>query len=358
MNEFLRLEAAAAGGNPKVRGVAYSGGKMALPGWKHPVVVDLAGMEIPESVPLLTNHENRTSARVGMVAARIEEGVLAIEGEIVSSNGQAAGILEQATAGADWQLSIGAEVKKSELVRAGTRVVNGQEHAAPFHHVTESVLREVSVVAVGADATTHLKVTALFTLTGAVPAADEGSQGAAPAGGAVPAAAQASQAAGASPAAGADQTARAAAPDAGVAAAAQAVAAERERVAGIQRACAGEFPEIEREAVNAGWTVHTASQKVLAAIRAARPMADVAIAVRRDPGPAFKRRVLEAALCLRASIAEADLVRHYGEEVVGSASRNRELSLHQLFVECARLEGIAVPRSFDNDTIRAAFSRT
>ncbi|MBP7572158.1 MAG: hypothetical protein KBA95_19040, partial [Acidobacteria bacterium] len=339
-----------------VRGVAYSGGKMALPGWKHPVVVDLAGMEIPESVPLLTNHENRTSARVGMVAARIEEGVLVIEGEIVSSNGQAAGILEQATAGADWQLSIGAEVKKSELVRAGTRVVNGQEHAAPFHHVTESVLREVSVVAVGADATTHLKVTALFTLTGAVPAPEEGSQGAATAGGASPAAAQASQAAGASPAAGVGQTARAATPDAGVAAAAQAVAAERERVAGIQRACAGEFPEIEREAVNAGWTVHTASQKVLAAIRAARPMADVNIAVRRDPGPAFERRVLEAALCLRASIAEADLVRHYGEEVVGSASRNREISLHQLFVECARLEGIAVPRSFGNDTIRAAFS--
>ena len=44
---------------PKVRGVAYSGGKMALPGWKHPVVVDLAGMEIPESVPLLTNHGNQ-----------------------------------------------------------------------------------------------------------------------------------------------------------------------------------------------------------------------------------------------------------------------------------------------------------
>jgi len=341
MNEFLRLEAAAAGGNPKVRGVAYSGGKMALPGWKHPVVVDLAGMEIPESVPLLTNHENRTSARVGMVAARIEDGVLSIEGEIVSSNGQAAGILEQATAGADWQLSIGAEVKKSELVKAGTRVVNGQEHAAPFYHVTESVLREVSVVAVGADASTRLKVTALFALTGAVPAPDEGSQGAAAAAGAAPAAAPAAQAA---------------TPEAGAVAAAQAVAAERERVAGIQRACAGEFPEIEREAVNAGWTVHAASQKVLAAIRAARPMADVNIAVRRDPGPAFERRVLEAALCLRASIAEADLVRHYGEEVVGGASRNRELSLHQLFVECARLEGIAVPRSFGNDTIRAAFS--
>jgi hypothetical protein len=66
--------------------------------------------------------------------------------------------------------------------------------------------------------------------------------------------------------------------------------------------------------------------------------------------------VLEAALCLRANIGEDELVRHYGDEVLSGASRSRDLSLHQLFVECARLEGITVPRSFGNDTIRAAFS--
>lgn len=157
MNEFVTIEAAAEGGKPKVKGVAYSGGKMSLPGWKHPVVVDLSGMEIPDTVPLLTNHENRTGSRVGMVAAQVRDNALHIEGEIVSSSGLAAGIVEQAQAGADWQLSIGAEVKKSELVKTGTRVVNGQEHAAPFYHVTASVLREVSVVAVGADQATRMK---------------------------------------------------------------------------------------------------------------------------------------------------------------------------------------------------------
>ncbi len=342
MNEFVTIEAAAKDGNPKVKGVAYSGGKMSLPGWKHPVVVDLSGMEIPDSVPLLTNHENRTGSRVGMVAARVEDDALHIEGEIVSSSGQAAGIVEQAESGADWQLSIGAEVKESDLVKTGTRVVNGQEHAAPFYHVTASVLREVSVVAVGADQATRMQVAASFTLTGEVPTDDENTRSAAsPAG----------------PASGPDQRARtgSAAPDPGVAAA-QAVATERERIAGIQRVCAGEFAEIEREAINAGWAVHDTGQRVLAAIRAARPVADVNISVRRDPGPTFERRVLEAALCMRANIGEADLVRHYGDEVVSGASRNRDLSLHQLFVECARLEGIAVPRSFGNDTIRAAFS--
>ena len=71
MSEFTLIEAA--GCRPKVAGVAYSGGRMNLPGWKHPVVVDFAGMEIPESVPLLTNHENKTDARVGMISAMRQE---------------------------------------------------------------------------------------------------------------------------------------------------------------------------------------------------------------------------------------------------------------------------------------------
>jgi phage head maturation protease len=168
--EFLMIEAAADGteksANPKVMGIAYSGGKMNLPGWKHPVVVDLSGLAIPASVPLLTNHENRTTARVGQVAAKIEDGTLMIEGEITSASGTASGIVEQAKAGADWQLSIGAEVTDSEFVKAGSRQINGQTHEAPFYHVKTATLREVSVVAVGADASTNMQVAAMFKLTG------------------------------------------------------------------------------------------------------------------------------------------------------------------------------------------------
>ena len=82
MSEFTLIEAA--GGKPKVAGIAYSGGKMNLPGWKHPVVVDLAGMEIPDTVPLLANHENRTESRVGMISASVKNNTLEITGEIVS----------------------------------------------------------------------------------------------------------------------------------------------------------------------------------------------------------------------------------------------------------------------------------
>ena len=124
-SEFLEITAAAAGGkHPKVSGVAYGGGKMTLWGWSKPVVVDLAGMTVPEEVPLLADHENHTLGRVGVVRAKPVDGHLAIEGEIVAEGEVADAIVSQAKAGAAWQLSIGAEVEASELVQEGRRTVN------------------------------------------------------------------------------------------------------------------------------------------------------------------------------------------------------------------------------------------
>ena len=47
--EYLEITAAAGGRKPSVKGVAYSGGKMRLFGWSRPVVVDMAGMSVPET---------------------------------------------------------------------------------------------------------------------------------------------------------------------------------------------------------------------------------------------------------------------------------------------------------------------
>ena len=135
-----------------------------------------------------------------------------------------------------------------------------------------------------------------------------------------------------------------------------AVRAERERVAAIQEICGGEFPKIEREAVRGGWTVEDTSQKVLKAMRADRPQADVNLSIRRDRGADHEARTLEAALCLRAGISDEVLVKAYGEGIMEGAWRERDLSLQQLFAECARIEGVSTPRTFCNDTIRAAFS--
>ncbi len=348
--EFKLIEAAA-DSRPRVAGTAYSGGKMNLPGWRHPVVVELAGMEIPDTVPLLTNHENRTDARVGMVRASVKDGALEIEGDIVSDGEAAKGIVAQSKAGADWQLSIGADVKESELVKAD-RKVNGQDIEAPFHLVAKSVLREVSVVAVGADSATRMHVNAEFKLTPPEDNAGDNMEkkntAAAIAGGENAASVK-----------GAENAQAQVLPDLNAIAknaAAGAVKAERERVTAIADICKGEFPEIEREALNAGWTPEETTAKVLNAIRAARPSANVGISVKSAPDGAELKKTIEAALSLRSGITPEALQKSYSDRTIDAAMRSMDMPLKEVINACLDLEGIAHGRNVDNDSIRAAFS--
>ena len=386
MSEFTLIEASN-GAKPKVVGVAYSGGKMSLPGWRHPVVVDLAGMEIPESVPLLTNHENKTDSRIGLISAAVRNNVLEITGEIVSDSRDAADIIAQGKAGADWQLSIGADVKECELVK-GSREVNGQEVEGPFYHIKKSTLREVSVVAVGADAHTNMKVNAKFNLvnqegeamnnkseTKSVSAVSAPNDAAHPEKKPEPeqkpgnpankpgepekkpdnaektpgqAAAEATPPAIQASAGDVAATAREAAQNA--------VKAERERISAIQAICDGEFPEIEREAIAGGWTPEVVTKKVLETIRAERPAANVNISVKTAPEGGELRKTIEAAMCLRVGVSADQLEKSYGAKTVEAGMAEMDMPLKQLLIECMKLDGIPYSRGFDNETIRAAFS--
>ena len=339
MSDFRLIEASA-GTRPKVAGTAYTGGGMRLPGWRHPVVVDLSGMEIPETVPLLTNHENRTDARVGMVRAKVAGGSLEIEGDIVSDGEAASGIVAQCKAGADWQLSIGADVRESELVKAD-REVNGQTATAPFYLVSKSVLREVSVVAVGADQSTRMRVSASFNMMHPEHVKGEDMEENKN----TPVAATAAKPL--------DQNDI---EEAAKAAAEGAVTAERSRVSAIADICKGEFPEIEREAVKCGWTPQETTAKVLAALRAARPAAGVNVIVRDRPEGAETRATIEAALCLRGGISPDTLEKSYGAKTVEAGGKAMDMPLKEVLHACLDMEGIAHGRTVDNETIRAAFS--
>ena len=350
-SEFLEIVAAAKDGKHKVKGLAYSGGKMRLFGWSRPVVVDLSGMNIPGDVPLLTDHTNFTEGRIGVVTATLTESGLEIAGEIVAGSDAAENIVTQGKAGADWQLSIGAEVEAAELVQEGKRVVNGVEHDAPFYHVTKSTLREVSVVAVGADRSTHMKVTAKLELKGnSIMEPKDTHKTVTPP--AVEAAAQP-----ANPAAEPATTIEAAAPGTTVdvkAVAAEAVKVERERVAMIKAVCNGEFAEIEAQAIAEGWDKNQVNEAVLAAFRKKQPTTDVNITIKKENSMTAKH--LEAALSLRAGIDGDSLVKSLGEETVEAAAKDMDMPLRAVLCECMRLEGMSVPRSFDNDAIKAAFS--
>ena len=352
MSNFMLIEAS--GSKPKVAGLAYSGGKMNLPGWKFPVVVDLAGMEIPDTVPLLTNHENKTDARVGVVTASIKDSALEISGEIVSDSKDAQDIVAQGKSGADWQLSIGADVRECELVK-GSREINGQTFDGPFYHVQKSVLREVSVVAVGADAATKMKVTAQFNLTnnskGDVMTDDEKKVNASGENNGDAEKTEKSQIA-PEVKAKAEMDLTATAQEAAVAA----VKAERERVSAIQAICAGEFPEIEKQAVSAGWTPEVVTKKVLETIRAERPAANVNIAIHSKPEGEDMRKTVEAAMCLRVGVDADTLEKSYGAKTVEAAMVEMDMPLKQVMIECMKMDGIPYSRGFDNETIRAAFS--
>ena len=343
--EYLEIEAAADGAHkPTVRGIAYSGGKMRLGGWAKSVVVDLSGMAIAESVPLLANHENHTMGRVGVVTATIIDNHLEIQGEIVSEGEEAEAIIAQGKAGAPWQLSIGAEVDEAELVQAGERVINGQTHKAPFYHVTKSTLREVSVVAVGADKKTHMNVTASLELKGNSKMDPEKNENA-----------EEKSATNTETHEKPIQANEPALNELSIQAAAEAaVKAERTRVGEIRAICAGEFPEIEAKAINEGWNKAQTNEAVLAAYRAKQPTTDINITIKKEPNMTAKH--LEAALSLRAGIDGDSLVKSMGEEVVEAAMKDMDMPLRSVLGECLRLEGQSVPRSFDNDAIKAAFS--
>ena len=351
MSEFMLIEAA--GGKPKVAGLAYGGGKMNLPGWKFPVVVDLAGMEIPDTVPLLTNHENKTDSRVGVVSASIKDCALEISGEIVSDSKDAQDIVAQGKSGADWQLSIGADVRECELVKS-SREVNGQNFDGPFYHIQKSVLREVSVVAVGADATTKMKVTAQFNLINNFEGENMNEDNKLKASGEAHVDAEKTENPQMAPEvkAVAEVDLAAKANEAAVAA----VRAERERVSAIQSICAGEFPEIEKEAVSAGWTPEVVTKKVLETIRAERPAASVNIAIHSKPEGEDMRKTVEAAMCLRVGVDADTLEKSYGAKTVEAAMVEMDMPLKQVMIECMKLDGIPYSRGFDNETIRAAFS--
>ena len=144
--------------------------------------------------------------------------------------------------------------------------------------------------------------------------------------------------------------------EAAKAAAEGAVAGERSRVSAIADICKGEFPEIEREAVKCGWTPQETTEKVLAALRAARPAANVNVIVRDRPEGAELKATIEAALCLRGGMSPDALEKTYGAKVVEAGEKAMDMPLKEVLHACLDMEGVAHGRTVDNETIRAAFS--
>ena len=162
MPAFLRLKANGAGKPKRFQILAYSGGELNVEGFVHPVVVDLAGLETPNAIPILIDHTKTVEATLGLTDNIKNDGkALTLSGVVTGQSATALQVLAQSAAGHTWQASIGAMVIESEEITAGqTATANGQTFVGPVTIARRSVLRETSVLPMGADSTTTVNLAA------------------------------------------------------------------------------------------------------------------------------------------------------------------------------------------------------
>lgn len=160
--EFLKAaEGESAPAGKKFRIVAYTGAPIRQ-GWsREPVVIDMAAMQLPATVPVVLGHDYSLGSILGQGRPFIEAGQLIVEGEILASNPNADQVAALAAAGYQFQASVGADVRRHQKIDAdGVTQVNGAAHVGPVRIVKASALREVSFVTLGADSQTSVAIAA------------------------------------------------------------------------------------------------------------------------------------------------------------------------------------------------------
>ena len=355
----LKIEAAE-GKTPRFSGIAYTGGKMNLSGFKYPVIVALDGLDVPESAPIRFNHSPEQGVGHSDTIT-IEGSNLIVSGVISRDTPAARDVVKSGKSGFPWQMSIGARVIDMEFVPKGrTVLVNGRSFEGPVYVARKSVLGEISFVDHGADDRTTAKIAASaaenedekmdeklkayieargFTVddltdeqvkaleTDWKESIKEPDPDPDPTPDPEP---------GNEPSIEEDIRARA--------------LSEYARIAAIHKAAAGNA-EIEAKAIEENWDETRTELEVL---RNAKPATPAIHANRQDAD----KNVIEAAAGLTGGISEDILLKAHGEEVLDKASKFRGLGIQAMFRMAARLEGRDLPDFVGKggEFIRAAFS--
>ena len=109
-----RLDLSASGKQRRFKIDAYSGGKLVVSGFQHPVIVDLAGIDTNNSIPILIDHTATVEATLGLTDRITNDGrSLTLAGPITGVSVLAKQVLDQSAAGHTWQASIGASVEQN-----------------------------------------------------------------------------------------------------------------------------------------------------------------------------------------------------------------------------------------------------
>lgn len=140
--------------------VGYTGVPMRPSGFINQVIVDLQGTTAAaQTIPVLFSHD--PGRIVGQTSAVEIGDQITMEGTITGENADAKEVVSQAKNGFQWQASIGASINRYEFLKPGkTATVNGREVTGPMIIARESVVKEISFVAIGADNNTSARIAA------------------------------------------------------------------------------------------------------------------------------------------------------------------------------------------------------
>lgn len=285
---------------------------MNVPGWG-PLVIDLAGLDLSaQQVSILADHDASLKGVVGHGQGVIRDGKLLVSGLIASATDAARQIVELAKSGFSFQASVGVQPEKSDRIPAGQSFeANGQTFQAPEFGcllIKSGLLREVSIVVLGADPGTHVSISASLKES-QMPVETE------------------------------------------LALTAEEIreqaASETERIAMIRGVCAGQHPKIEATAIREGWDQNRVELEVLRANRPNVSTIGTATVVTHND-------VIEAAILMHMgseSLAEKEL----GERVAQQAHDLHATSLVDLCRAALLVDGRDVPHGREA-MIRAALS--
>lgn len=159
---FLQAADGDAAASPKkFRIVAYTGAPIRQ-GWsREPVVIDLAGMTLPSTIPIVLGHDYGLDSILGQGTPSVQGGELIVEGEILADSDTARKVLALAAGGYQWQASVGADVGRHlKFSEDQSTTANGQTLVGPVRVVRASTLRETSFVTLGADRSTAISIAA------------------------------------------------------------------------------------------------------------------------------------------------------------------------------------------------------
>ena len=327
----------------KINGVAYSGGTFAQ-WWGGRIVVDLKGMELSKQIPLLIDHANTPEYKIGEVTATISSNI-SVTGSVSSKTERGKSIIEMGKQ-YDWQLSIGAEAIEKLVVANDEKIeVNGTMYDGPLTVVTKSKLREVSVVAVGADSDTYMKIAAKFGESKFNPKSDQ----------------QGENTMKVEPVKKVEAKETVVIPEAETHISeadikAKAEADAQKRINSIIELTAGNL-SLREKALTNGWTESRTKDVVEALAAATKTIPESGVNILMKSNSDLSAKTVEAAMFLRSGFTEEEIIASCGEQQLQLASSQyRDMGLKDSLRVLCQLEGKPVSNVFNNDTIKAAFT--